>query len=818
VSLKIRQIAGGGTLILLAILMQVATANAQSSASHNRVFEWTVESKKAYADPFNDVDVDVIFSRSGESWRVPTFWRGGSKWTVRFAAPTPGEYSYRLESTDHSNPDLNGHEAKVTITAYKGSNPLLQHGMLRVSANKRYFEHADGTPFYWLGDTWWSGMSTRLSWEDFQKLTADRKSKGFTVIQIVAGLVPFEEQAPSDPGFCNEGGCVWDPEFKQINPKFFDYADRRVEHLVDSGMVPAIVGGWNISIEQMGVAKLKKHWRYIIARYSAYPTFWVIGGEVFDPPEAVAKKLGPMFRGQSPGGWTEVGRYIRATDPLHHPTTVHEVSPDDLPLQDESVTDFALFQPAHFSWPSIAVEVAEVSAHYSRTALTKPLVVGEIGYERLGETHLEDFQRVAFWLGMLNGAAGHTYGANGTWESYSADKPFHRWKWSILTWEDGMNLPGSYQVGLGAKLLEQYPWWRFEPHQEWVTPRGSTLKAEHDGINRLHLDLVGEWGDWANQGLQLADSDWKKQNGNFRQPYAAGVPGEVRFIYMPYFGLMAGTPPTVLGLEQGVRYHAFLWDPSLGAKFDLGAVERPAPGTAIREDKFSENSSSKWTDHGAKTARSNGKLTASGDVLTIADDVNEKDVVAAVDAEAGADAGLVLRFHDNDNYVAAVYSSKEKSLYLIDRAKGADEHPLGSVAVPDLGSHLRLTAEVRGNWAAASITDGQHTYTSAIVRVKNATAGAAGLFARGGGAPSFGSFELRSSPTLVKDEHLERKLYDARGGYRGELKAPGTPQMGQMRISSWDDFGKEKVILLDAYRPERLPFGRDWVLVLEHTK
>ena len=99
-SLKIRQIAGSGTLILLAIVIQVVTANAQSSASHNRVFEWTVESKKAYADPFNDVDVDVIFSRSGESWRVPTFWRGGSKWTVRFAPPTPGEYSYRLESTD----------------------------------------------------------------------------------------------------------------------------------------------------------------------------------------------------------------------------------------------------------------------------------------------------------------------------------------------------------------------------------------------------------------------------------------------------------------------------------------------------------------------------------------------------------------------------------------------------------------------------------------------------------------------------------------------------------------------------------------------
>ena len=87
-------------MIILAIFLQVAAANAESSSSHSRMFEWTVESKKSYADPFNDVDVDVIFSRQGESWRVPTFWRGGGKWTVRFAPPTPGEYNYRLESTD----------------------------------------------------------------------------------------------------------------------------------------------------------------------------------------------------------------------------------------------------------------------------------------------------------------------------------------------------------------------------------------------------------------------------------------------------------------------------------------------------------------------------------------------------------------------------------------------------------------------------------------------------------------------------------------------------------------------------------------------
>ena len=803
--------------MLLTVLMELAAA-AQPPASQNRVFEWTFESQKVYADPFNDVDVDVVFTKAGESWRVPTFWRGGSKWTVRFAPPTSGEYTYHLESTDQSNPGLNGHEGRVTITAYTGTNALLRHGMLRVSANKRYFEHADGTPFYWLGDTWWSGMSTRLSWEGFQKLTADRKAKGFTVVQIVAGLVPGEEQAPSDPGYCNEGGCVWDPEFKQINPKFFDYADRRVQHLVDSEIVPAIVGAWSEKLEEMGVAKLKKHWRYVIARYGAYPVFWVIGGEVFDPSEDVARKSG-LKDTKNLGGWTDVGRYIRTTDPTHHPVTVHEVSPDDLPLQDESVTDFHLFQPAHFGWPSIAVEVSQLNAHYARTAVTKPLVVGEIGYERLGETHLEDFQRVAFWLGMLNGAAGFTYGANGTWESYTADKPFQRWKWSLLTWEEGMNLPGSYQDGINSKLLRQYEWWRFEPHPEWVTPHGTTLLEPREGVNQFHVDLAGEWGDWAGLGLDLAESEWKKRNGNFRLPYAAGIPGEVRFIYMPYFGLMAPVAPTILGLEEHVRYHAYFWEPSLGVKIDLGAVERPSSGATIREDKFEDDANSNWTDYAGKSTRGGGRLLASAETVTVVNGVSEANLVAAVDVHGDGNAGLILRFHDADNYLAAVYSAKEKSIYLLDRKKGADGHSLGSTSVPDIRSNMRLTAEVRGGWAAVSVTDREHTYTSEIVRVSNTTAGSAGLMHTDDATTqTFGNFELRNSSPPVTDEHLERKLYDVRGGYRGELRAHGLPQMAEFGMSSWDDFGKERVILLDAYRPDRLPYGRDWVLVLENLK
>src|SRR6185503_12591280 len=79
----------------------------------DRIVELTAESKATYNNPFMDVDVDVVFTKDGSSWRVPAFWRGENQWSVRFAPRQPGEYSYHFESTDATNPDLNGRPGKV---------------------------------------------------------------------------------------------------------------------------------------------------------------------------------------------------------------------------------------------------------------------------------------------------------------------------------------------------------------------------------------------------------------------------------------------------------------------------------------------------------------------------------------------------------------------------------------------------------------------------------------------------------------------------------------------------------------------------------
>ena len=173
-------------------------ANVALHAQQWAVFETSFTSARKYDNPFVEVEVDVVFKQGGKEWKIPAFWAGDKKWTIRFAPPTQGKYTYRVECSDKANSGLNGKEQALSVAAYTGDNLLLKHGPLRVTKDQRHFEHADGTPFLWLGDTWWKGLCKRMTWEGFQELTADRKKKGFNVVQIVCGTYPDERGSNTD--------------------------------------------------------------------------------------------------------------------------------------------------------------------------------------------------------------------------------------------------------------------------------------------------------------------------------------------------------------------------------------------------------------------------------------------------------------------------------------------------------------------------------------------------------------------------------------------------------------------------------------------
>jgi hypothetical protein len=502
------------------------------------VTEWAYTSGKAYSDPFNDVELDVVFTDpQGREQRVPAYWAGDQVWRVRYSPAAAGRYTYRTVASDPTNPELHGQTGVLEVSAYGGDNLLQKHGAVRVAADHLHFEHEDGTPFFWLGDTWWMGLCNRLRWpEDFEELAADRVTKGFTVIQIIAGLYP--DMPPFDPRGANEAGFPWEPDYVRINPRYFEMADLRIQYLVERGLVPCIVGCWGYFLPLVGVPKMKKHWRYLVARWGAYPVVWCLAGEGTMPfylSKTKAEDAAAQKR-----GWTELGRYLRSVDPYHHPVTIHPTDNARNQVEDPSVLDFDMLQTGHGDRKSIPNTVSEVTGSLRRSPRL-PVLVGEVCYEGILEASRQEVQRFMFWTSILNGAAGHTYGANGLWQVNTAERPFgpspHGRSWGDTPWEVAAKLPGSQQLGLGKGLLMRYAWWRFQPHPEWVDP------------------------------------PWSK--GNYEQAYAAGIPGEVRVIFVPPMW----DPPKVKNLESGVAYQAFYFNPATGKEHQGGEVAADATGT-----------------------------------------------------------------------------------------------------------------------------------------------------------------------------------------------------------------------------------------------
>ena len=454
----------------------------------NVPIEIVLAAKQVHDDPFNTVTLDVLFTDpSGAVRRVPAFWDGGAVWKARYASPLAGIHRWRGECNDVKDTGLHGAAGEWEVVPYTGDNPLFKHGQIRVAADKRHFEHADGTPFFWLGDTWWMGLCHRLKWPDeFKKLTADRKEKGFTVVQIVAGLYP--DMHPFDPRGANESGFPWEKEYARIRPEYFDAADIRLRHLVDQGITPCIVGAWGYFLPWMGVEKAKMHWRYLIARYSAWPVVWCVAGEA-NLPWYLAKGF-PYDDRELIHGWTEVARSIRASDPFHRLLTIHPTGIGPLnarhAIDDTALLDFDMLQTPHGQREAVAPTLKAVKNSFEARPML-PVLNGECSYEMLMDQIPAQWPRAMFWLCMLNGAAGHTYGANGIWQCNRRGEPHgkspHGGFYGVIPWDDAMNLPGSKQLGFGKKFLEEFSWQQLSP-----APESVAWAARADG--------TAPWGNW----------------------------------------------------------------------------------------------------------------------------------------------------------------------------------------------------------------------------------------------------------------------------------------------------------------------------------
>jgi hypothetical protein len=385
------------------------------------------------------------------------------------------------------------------------------------------------------------GLCQRLPWPDgFQMLAADRRRKGFSVVQIVAGLYP--DMPGFDPRGANEAGFPWEEGYARIRPAYFDQADLRIRWLVRQELVPCIVGCWGYYLPLLGISKMKQHWRYLVARWGSYPVVWCLAGEANMPYYLSQDKPGDEQLQRQ--GWTELARYVRDLDPYRRLLTIHPTQVGRDQVLDDSLLDLNMLQTGHDGYQSVPNTLTKVIQQRQRLP-AMPVLVGEANYEGILHGSEAEVQRLTFWSAVLSGACGHTYGANGLWQVNNPGQPYGAspWggTWGGPPWEEALRLPGSTQLGLASGLLKRYAWQRFEPHPEWVEPAGSPEKVDY--------------------------------------PFAAGIPGEVRIIYFyrPTFqapGLQYG----VCGLEPHARYRAFFWDPRNGQEYDLGPVNPDETG------------------------------------------------------------------------------------------------------------------------------------------------------------------------------------------------------------------------------------------------
>src|SRR4029077_20098106 len=230
-------------------------------------------------------------------------------------------------------------------------------------------------------------------------------------------------------------------------------------------------------IPWMGVEKMEQHWRYLIARYGAWPVVWCTAGEA-NLPYYLTKGF-PYDDRTQVTSWTEVMRYVRDNDPFHHlvtihPTGIHRLSARNA-TEDISLLDIDMLQTPHGNREAVPPTVRTVRESYADKPVM-PVINGEASYEMLSDKIPAQWPRPMFGICMWTGPAGHTYGANGIWQCNRRGQPHGPSPtagspptgYGTISWYDAMNLPGSQQVGLGKKLLEQFPWREFQPHPEWA--------------------------------------------------------------------------------------------------------------------------------------------------------------------------------------------------------------------------------------------------------------------------------------------------------------------------------------------------------------
>lgn len=256
----------------------------------SRVHVWDkveieLQAKNDYTNPYCEVEVWVLLEGPDFSKKVYGFWDGGKTFKVRIAPMKAGKWSW-CSGSNTDDQGLNGNKGSITAMEWneeeKQVNPC-RRGMIVAAENGRGFQYYDKTPYFLLGDTWWSAPTYRYPWHEdaverpagpdmgFKDMVLYRRRQGYNCIAMLAGhptwandgLPPkikmkdafetsiraawMDMDSGSAKDMHNEGGRPFlfpgtvkgyenvVPDFDKINPEYFKYLDRKIDYLNEQG-------------------------------------------------------------------------------------------------------------------------------------------------------------------------------------------------------------------------------------------------------------------------------------------------------------------------------------------------------------------------------------------------------------------------------------------------------------------------------------------------------------------------------------------------------------------------------------------------------
>ena len=345
--------------------------------------------------------------------------------------------------------------------ATAADNPFTQHGKLRVAKSGTYLEHADGTPFFFLADTAWTGPALSAA-ADWQLYLQDRKKKGFTAIQFNA-ICPWRTAAAD-----LEGHTAYTIKDGKLIPDeaYFRRLDARLKAINNAGLlaVPVLVwahkkgdAGFDLSEEQ--IITLVK---FELDRYKDANCLYILAGDA-------------RYTGAEAEKWKRIGREVFKNHPgllvTTHPTGMNFPWKD---WEGEKWLTVLGYQSGHgddantLKW----IHSGPVAEYGKRKEFMRPIINLEPPYEDHNgyQSHkphpASDVRRAVYWSLLSAPVAGFTYGGHGvwSWNTKPGEEPTdHAGTGVAKVWKEALGLPGAEQMGYVRKLFESLPWTKLRP-------------------------------------------------------------------------------------------------------------------------------------------------------------------------------------------------------------------------------------------------------------------------------------------------------------------------------------------------------------------